>query len=125
VGIIIWWTNIRTWKNMPCPYHRKYFVLLCRPRFSIMKPTFSYHQLPLREGDKVKITFWGINIHGKYCLCWFLLFGFKNTPPKFKRVMDWVLFNFHFVRCYIDDIVIFSLTSRGHMPHLYGGVWLI
>jgi hypothetical protein len=29
---------------------------------------FGYHQLPLKEGDKVEITFWGINFHGEDCL---------------------------------------------------------
>jgi hypothetical protein len=28
----------------------------------------NYHHLPLRQGDKVKITFWGIHLHGKDCL---------------------------------------------------------
>jgi hypothetical protein len=27
-----------------------------------------YHQLPIREEDKAKTTFWGINFHGKDCL---------------------------------------------------------
>jgi hypothetical protein len=36
--------------------------------------------LPLKEGDKVKETFWGIDPHAKYCLYqWkFLPFGLKN-----------------------------------------------
>ncbi len=40
----------------------------------------SYHQLPLREGDKVKTIFWGIDPHGKDCLYqWkFLPFGLKS-----------------------------------------------
>jgi hypothetical protein len=25
----------------------------------------NYHQLQLRDGDKVKMTFWGIDLHGK------------------------------------------------------------
>jgi hypothetical protein len=29
---------------------------------------FGYQQLPLREGDKVKMTFWGIDPHGNDCL---------------------------------------------------------
>jgi hypothetical protein len=33
--------------------------------FSTLDLHFSYHQLPYKEGDKVKISFWGINRHGK------------------------------------------------------------
>jgi hypothetical protein len=51
---------------------------------------FGYHQLPLREGDKVKLTFWGIDPHGKDCLYqWkFLPFGLKNALAEFQKVMD-------------------------------------
>jgi hypothetical protein len=33
--------------------------------FSTLDLRSSYHQLQLRENDKVKMTFWGINLHGK------------------------------------------------------------
>ncbi len=36
--------------------------------FSTLDLKFSCHQLPLREGDKVKTTFLGIDFHGKDCL---------------------------------------------------------
>jgi hypothetical protein len=53
--------------------------------FSTLDLRFSYHQLPLKEGDKVKITFWGINLHGEDCLYqWrFMPFGLRNVPAKF------------------------------------------
>jgi hypothetical protein len=49
--------------------------------------------LPLREGDKVETTFWGIDPHGKDCLYqWkFLPFGLKNAPVEFQKVMDQML----------------------------------
>jgi len=80
----------------------------------------TYHKLPLREGDKVKTIFWGINPHGKDCLCqWkFFLFGLKNAPTKFQWVMDQMLMSFSFAKCYIDDIIVFSLTPGDHMHHL-------
>jgi hypothetical protein len=36
--------------------------------FSTLDLKFGYHHLSLREGDKVKTTFWGIDFHGKDCL---------------------------------------------------------
>jgi hypothetical protein len=36
--------------------------------FNTLDLNFSFHRLPLKEGDKVKTTFWGINPHGKDCL---------------------------------------------------------
>jgi hypothetical protein len=36
--------------------------------FSTFNLRFGYHHLPLKEGDKVKMTFWGIDPHGKHCL---------------------------------------------------------
>jgi hypothetical protein len=36
--------------------------------FNILDLKSNYHQLPFKEGDKVKMKFWGININGKDCL---------------------------------------------------------
>jgi hypothetical protein len=36
--------------------------------FNTLDLRFGYHQLPLKEGEKVKIIFWGIDPHGKDCL---------------------------------------------------------
>jgi putative transposase len=88
--------------------------------FSTLDLRFGYHQLPLREDDKVKTTFWRIDPHGKDCLYqWkFLSFGLKNALTKFQRVMDQVLAGLNFTKCYINDIIVFSLTPRDHMHHL-------
>jgi hypothetical protein len=58
--------------------------------FNIFDLRSNYHQMPLKEGNKVKITFWGINPHGKDCLYeWrFLPFGLKNALAKFQKVLD-------------------------------------
>jgi len=66
------------------------------------------------------MTFWGINFHEKDCLYqWkFLPFGLKNAHVEFQRVMDWVLEEFGFAKCYFDDIIVFNLTLKGHTHHL-------
>jgi hypothetical protein len=88
--------------------------------FNTLDLRFGYHQLPLKESDKVKTTFWGINPHGKDCLYqWqFLPFGLKNAPIKFQRVMDQLLVGLDFGECYINDIIAFNLTSKDHRHHL-------
>jgi hypothetical protein len=48
-----------------------------------------------------------------------LLFGLKNSFIKFQKVMDRILVGLDFAKCYIDDILVFSLTLRGHMHHLW------
>jgi hypothetical protein len=75
-----------------------------------------YHQLSIREEDKAKTAFWGVNSHGKDCLYqWkFLPYGLKNAPAKFQRLMDKILARLDFVRCYIDDIVVYSDTVEEH-----------
>jgi hypothetical protein len=55
--------------------------------FIILNLRSSYHQLPLREGDKVKTTFWGIDPHGKDCLYQMAIFAiwFEESPCKFSK----------------------------------------
>ncbi len=74
----------------------------------------------IREEDKAKTTFWDVNSHGKDCLYqWkFLPFGLKNAPTEFQSVMDKILAGLDFVRCYIDDIVVYSDTVEEHQIHL-------
>jgi hypothetical protein len=76
--------------------------------------------LLIREEDKAKIAFWGVNSHGKDCLYqWkFLPFGLKNVYAEFQRVMDRILTGLDFVQCYIDDIVVYSDTVEEHQIHL-------
>jgi hypothetical protein len=84
--------------------------------FSTLDLRIGYHQLLIREEDKAKIAFWGVNSRGKDCLYqWkFLPFGLKNAPAEFQCVMDRILAGLDFVRCYIDDIVVYSDTVEEH-----------
>lgn len=47
----------------------------------------------------------------------FLSICLKNTSTKFLRIMERMLACFSFPKCYIDDIIIFSLTLRNHNMH--------
>jgi hypothetical protein len=42
----------------------------------------------------------------------------KNAPAEFQRVMDRVFSGLEFVRCYIDDISVFSTSSQKQRTHL-------
>jgi hypothetical protein len=38
----------------------------------------------------------------------------KNAPAKFQKVMDKILLGLNFAHCYINDIIIFSVSMREH-----------
>jgi hypothetical protein len=48
----------------------------------------------------------------------FLSFGLKNDLIEFLKAMDWILVGLGFAKCYIDDIIIFSLTLGNNIHHL-------
>ena len=78
----------------------------------------------MRYGDKHKIAFWRIDKFGKDILYqWkFLPFELKNAPIDIQRVMDRVLAGLPFVKCYIDDILVFPENGNlgaSKAPH-YG-----
>jgi hypothetical protein len=70
----------------------------------------------LREEDKEKTAFWDIDKDGKDRLYqWkFLLFGLKNAPAEFQKIMDRVFSGLDFVKCYKDDIIVFSTSAQKH-----------
>ena len=84
--------------------------------FSKLDLRSGYHQMPLREEDWCKTAFWGAN---RQLWEWLVVpFGLKNAPPYFQRRMDEVLQGLPFVRCYIDDIVVWSNNLEEHIQHL-------
>jgi hypothetical protein len=88
--------------------------------FSTLDLRSGYHQIGLREEDKEKTAFWSIDKDGKNRLYqWkFLPFGLKNAPAEFQRVMDRVFSSLEFVKCYIDDIIVFNTSAQKHRTHL-------
>ena len=84
--------------------------------FSKLDMRSGYHQMPLREEDWCKTSFWGAN---RVLWEWLVVpFGLKNAPPHFQRRMDEVLRGLPFVRCYIDDIVVWLNNLEEHVQHL-------
>jgi hypothetical protein len=67
----------------------------------------------LKDGDKVKITFWGLILREGLFIPMV-----NNGLAKFQRIMNQMLVNFNFATCYIDDNIIFSPTLGDHMHHL-------
>jgi hypothetical protein len=42
----------------------------------------------------------------------------KNGLAEFQKIMNQMLVNFNFAKCYIDDNIIFSPTFGDHMHNL-------
>ena len=47
-----------------------------------------------------------------------MLFGMMNSQATFQRMMDRIPLNVTDVRCYVDDVVIFSTSAEEHASHL-------
>ena len=45
-------------------------------------------------------------------------FGLKNSGATFQRIMDNILVNVSDVKCYVDDVFIYSATAESHIMHL-------
>ena len=75
--------------------------------FSKLDLRSGYHQIPLLERDKGKTAFSGKN---RRLMEWNVVpFGLKIAPPYFQKLMDRVLHGLKFAKCYIDDIVVWSV----------------
>ncbi len=47
-----------------------------------------------------------------------MLFGLMNSQVTFQRMMDGILLKIDNVRCYVDDVVIFTKNTEEHAIHL-------
>ncbi|BBM99381.1 hypothetical protein Mp_1g20900 [Marchantia polymorpha subsp. ruderalis] len=98
------YTDSRLFDKYVMPTPKEIFDVMGHAKiFGTLELRAGYHQLPIREEDKAKRAFWG------------------NAPAGFQRVMDRILAGLVFcrsVRCYIDDILVFSDTMEQHQIHL-------
>ena len=75
-----------------------------------------FHQVPVRECDRIKTAF--VTPWGKYQYR-YMPFGLRNAPATFQRLMDVVLHDvWYCCQAYIDDIVVFSSSWEDHCSHL-------
>lgn len=84
-------------------------------RFSTLDLFSGYCQIKLEEYFNAKTTF--ICRFGTYQFK-LMPFGLMNSPSIFQRLMDKVFAHLYFVRCYLDDVVVFSNTLDDHLTHL-------
>ncbi len=74
-----------------------------------------YWQIKMKETCKDKTAF--ICRYGAYQFE-VMPFGLMNSQATFQRSMDRVLLNTGSVRCYVDDVVIFSKYEYDHITHV-------
>jgi RNase H-like domain found in reverse transcriptase/Reverse transcriptase (RNA-dependent DNA polymerase)/Integrase zinc binding domain/Chromo (CHRromatin Organisation MOdifier) domain len=87
---------------------KKYFCIFDGSTFFFQLPIYTPHR-----DRMVVISPRGLEVSNV------VLMGFKNSPAFAQRFMDRIFFKHrHFVRAYIDDIVIFSDTAEEHLEHV-------
>jgi hypothetical protein len=87
--------------------------------FNTLDLRFSYHQLPLREGDKVKNKFWGIGPpwEGLFVPMDVFSIWFEKCPYKYSKGHGSSFGRSWFAKCYSDDIIVFGLIAWDYMHH--------
>ena len=85
--------------------------------FSTLDLASGYYQLAMAEDDKEKTAFtcpFGLYEFNR------LPFGLTNAPATFQRLMQSVMHDhiFRILLCYLDDLLIYSTTFKGHLENL-------
>jgi hypothetical protein len=83
--------------------------------FTIVDLRQGFNQIVLATKDRKKTTFHG----SKKLWEWLVMpFGLKNALVFFQRIMDQVLDDAYFLKCYIDDILVHNKRLPHHLVHL-------
>ena len=86
------------------------------PYISTMDATSYFHQWPVRQDHRSRITVVSHRGQEQYNVA---PMGYKNSPPYVQRQTDNLLRPFRgFARAFIDDIVVFSKNLDDHLRHL-------
>ena len=84
--------------------------------FSSLDLFKSYHQVPVAEKD-VEMKTALLTPLGSFAFKRAAM-GLRNSGAVFQRFMDEVTGRLDFVYVYIDDVLVFSRTTREHLEHL-------
>jgi len=80
----------------------------------------SFHQIPVEEADRDKLSFhWGPKLF-RYCV---VPMGARNSTAKLQRVIDTELRKAGLTHCaaaYVDDIIVWSSSAAEHHEHVEG-----
>ncbi len=108
------------WNKYAMPLQMEIFDMLGQAKvFNTLDLQSSYHQLPLRKGTRSRQHFGGLIFIGNIVCTnrgFFNLVWKKSSPITKDNGLS--IDNFRFAKCYIDDIIVFSLTPWGHIHHL-------
>ena len=103
----------------PLPHPEDIFNQLGTSRFfSKMDLKAGFNQIPVAEEDMEKTAFWCAGQKYEYVR---MPFGLKNAPIHFQRIMDTEIERHGlraFVRCFIDDLIIYSSSAEEHIKHI-------
>ena len=111
------WLNRHTERDsypMPCPEEIFDRLGPCH-WFSTLDLRQGFNQIPLTSEDQPKTAFHGPD--GLYH--WTVMpFGLRNASACFQRVMNCTLEGLDYTACFIDDVIVYSMTAEEHLQHV-------